>query len=331
MRRDGEVDYAGLKALVDFQVSQGVSGVLAVGTTGESATLTWKEHIRVIEKLHEYNAGRSLTIASTGSNCTRETMEATRDVQRSGIEAVLLVDPYYNGPSSLEIRQEYVAPIAERFPDIQFMPYIIPGRTGTQLLPQDLAVLHSKYSNVRSVKEATGDLENMKLTRRFCGDDFDILSGDDDKTFGMMNDREIRAAGVVSVTSNVAPGAVQKMTTLILEGKLDEAKKLVDGLKPLFEIVTVKTVAQTPFGDVPVKARNPLPCKTLMNILGMPAGPLRQPLGKMTVKGFLVVLEATRKVYENNREILRPVEESFDVDLSKRLYEEKSWKGLAYD
>jgi 4-hydroxy-tetrahydrodipicolinate synthase len=121
------------------------------------------------------------------------------------------------------------------------------------------------------------------------------------------------------------------MTTLILEGKLDEAKKLVDGLKPLFEIVTVKTVAQTPFGDVPVKARNPLPCKTLMNILGMPAGPLRQPLGKMTVKGFLVVLEATRKVYENNREILRPVEESFDVDLSKRLYEEKSWKGLAYD
>jgi 4-hydroxy-tetrahydrodipicolinate synthase len=171
----------------------------------------------------------------------------------------------------------------------------------------------------------------MKLTRKFCGDDFDILSGDDDKTYNMMTDSGIRAAGVVSVTSNVVPGAVQKMTTLILEGNMDEAKKLLDALKPLFDIVTVKTVAQTPFGDVPVKARNPLPCKTLMNLLGMPAGPLRQPLGKMTRKGFQVVLEVARKVHENNHEILKPVEEAFDVDLSKRLYDEKSWDGLSYD
>ena len=331
MLRNYKVDFEGLKTLVDFQVSQGVKGILAVGTTGESPTLTWDEHNLVIEKVHEYNAGRSLTIAGTGSNCTRESFESTKHAYDLGIKAVLLVDPYYNGPSSLEIRLEYVAPIAERFPDVQMIPYIIPGRTGTQLLPQDLAILHSQYSNVRAVKEATGDLENMKLTRKLCGENFDILSGDDDKTVSMMTNSGIKASGVISVTSNIAPAAVQKMTTLILEGRLDEAEKLSHALKPLFQIVTVKTATETRFGEVSVKARNPLPYKSLMNILGMPAGPPRQPLGKMTKKGLHILLEATRKVYENNPGMLKPIEDFFDVDLSQRLYKEKFWKGLAYD
>jgi len=331
MLNNYEVDFEGLKALVDFQVSQGARGILAVGTTGESPTLTWSEHDLVIKKVHEFNHGESLTIAGTGSNCLRESLESTRHAYDDGIRAALLVDPYYNGPSSLEIRREYVAPIAERFPEVQVIPYVIPGRTGTQLLPQDLAILHSQYPNVSVVKEATGDTANMKLTRKLCGENFDILSGDDDKTFSMMNDNEIKASGVISVTSNVAPAAVQKMTSLILDGRLDEAKKTMDALGPLFQIVTVKTVEQTKFGEVPVKARNPLPYKTLMNILGMPSGTLRQPLGKMTRKGLQTVLDAARKVYENNPEILQPVEDSFGVNLSERLYEERFWKGLAYD
>jgi 4-hydroxy-tetrahydrodipicolinate synthase len=147
----------------------------------------------------------------------------------------------------------------------------------------------------------------------------------------MMVDSEIRASGVISVVSNVAPAAVQKMTKMILEGKIEEAKTLCDKLKPLFQIVTVKTVEETRFGDVVVKARNPLPYKTLMNILGMPAGPLRPPLGKMTKKGLKVVLDAAREVYEKSPEILNPVEEFFDVDLSQRLYNEKYWEGLTYD
>ena len=331
MLRNHKIDFEGLKALVDFQISQHVNGILAVGTTGESPTLTWNEHNLVIGKVHEYNAERLLTIAGTGSNCTRESLESTKHAYGLGIRAFLLVDPYYNGPSSLEIRREYVAPAAERFPDAQVIPYIIPGRTGCQLLPQDLAILHSQYPNVKAVKEATGDLENMKLTRRLCGEDFNILSGDDDKTFTMMNNNEIKASGVISVASNVAPEAVQKMTTAILQGKLDEAKRLADSLKPLFEIVTVKTIAETRFGEVLVKARNPLPYKTLMNVLGMPAGLPRQPLGKMTRKGLQIVLEAARKVHRNNPEMFRPIEDFFDVDLSQRLYEEKFWKNLTYD
>jgi len=227
-------------------------------------------------------------------------MENTKNVYNIGVRAFLLVDPYYNGPSSLEIRREYIAPIAERFPDAQVIPYVIPGRTGTQLMPQDLAILHSQYSNVRAVKEATGNFENMKLTRKLCGDNFDILSGDDDKTFHMMVDDEIKASGVISVISNIAPAAVQKMTSLILENRIDEAKAIYDKLKPLFQIVTVKTVEETNFGEVIVKARNPLPCKTLMNILGMPAGPLRPPMGKMTRKGLDVVLNAASEVYEKS-------------------------------
>ena len=331
MLKNHEVDFEGLKALVDFQASQGISGILAVGTTGESATLTWSEHDLVIKKVHEFSPKELLTIAGTGSNCLHESMESTKHAYDAGIRAVLLVDPYYNGPSSLEIRREYIAPIAARFPEVQVIPYIIPGRTGTQLLPQDLAMLHSQYPNVRAVKEATGDLANMRLTRKLCGENFDILSGDDDKTFDMMVDSEIRASGVISVVSNVAPAAVQKMTKMILEGKIEEAKTLCDKLKPLFQIVTVKTVEETRFGDVVVKARNPLPYKTLMNILGMPAGPLRPPLGKMTKKGLKVVLDAAREVYEKSPEILKPVEEFFDVDLSQRLYNEKYWEGLTYD
>jgi len=331
MYRNYKVDFEGLKTLVDFQVSQGVNGILAVGTTGESPTLTWEEHNLVIEKVHEYNAGKSLTIAGTGSNCTQESMESTKHAYDLGIKAVLLVDPYYNGPSSLEIRLEYISPMAERFPEVQIIPYIIPGRTGTQLLPQDLAILHSQYSNVRAVKEATGDLENMKLVRKLCGEKFNILSGDDDKTFSMMIDSVVKASGVISVTSNIAPAAVQKMTTLILEGKLSEAEKLSEALKPLFQVVTVRSAVETQFGEVLVKARNPLPYKSLMNILGMPAGPPRKPLGKMTKEGLHILLEATRKVYENNPWILEPIEDFFDVDLSQRLYEEKFWKGMTYD
>src|SRR4030043_77670 len=191
MNRNHQVDYEGLQQIVDFQIKNGVKGILAVGTTGESPTLDWNEHSKVIEKVHEYSNNRCLTIAGTGSNSTQEAIDGTAHAQNAGINCVLLVDPYYNGPSSLEIRREYIEPVARQFPEVQVIPYVIPGRTGTQLLPQDLAILHEQYQNVRTVKEDTGDLDNMKLTRKLCGNDFDILSGDDDKTFVMMTMPEI--------------------------------------------------------------------------------------------------------------------------------------------
>lgn len=325
------VDYEGLSKLVEFQVEQGVSGILAVGTTGESPTLDWNEHNRVIETVFSNNKGNRLTIAGTGSNSTAETLKGTRHAADIGVKAVLLVDPYYNGPSSTEIRKEYIAPVAQQFPDIQIIPYVIPGRTGAQLYPQDLAILHDQYKNINAVKEATGNLDNMRLTRKLCGKDFSILSGDDDKTFEMMTSLEIQATGVVSVTSNIAPKAVQTLTSAIANHEIKEANSLKEALQPLFDLVTVKTIEETPFGPVACKARNPLGFKTLMRILGMPSGPCRQPLGKMTKLGFSIILENARKIHNLNPEILAPVEEFFDVNLKLRLYEKKFWKGLYYD
>ena len=330
MTRNREVDYEGLRQLVDFQIKEGVKGILAVGTTGESPTVDWNEHNKVIEKTHECAGAKVLTIAGTGSNSTQEAIEGTEHAQHLGVKCVLLVDPYYNGPSSLEIRREYVEPIARQFPEVQVIPYIIPGRTGTQLYPQDLAILHQQYPNVRCVKEATGDLKNMELTRKLCGEDFDILSGDDDKTLAMMTSPDINASGVISVTSNVTPRAVADMTHYILDGNQEEATRIAQALQPLFSIVTVKTQEQTPYGTVACKARNPLAYKTLMNMLGMPSGPCRQPLGKMTRNGLEVVLTNARKVYENNPGILQPIADYFNVDLKERLYNERYLEGLFY-
>ena len=330
MTLDYQVDYEGLRKLVEFQIREGVSGILAVGTTGESPTLEWNEHNEVIEKVYEHTGNRGLTIAGTGSNSTQETLEGTRHAAQIGVRCVLLVDPYYNGPSSLEIRREYVEPVAQSFPEVQVIPYVIPGRTGTQLYPQDLAVIHSQYPNVRCVKEATGNLDNMRLTRKLCGNDFAILSGDDDKTFAMMNAPDIAAAGVISVASNIAPRTVQSIAQALLDNKKEEANKLYSALKPLFNIVTVKTQEETPFGPVTCKARNPLAFKTLMNILGMPSGPCRRPLGKMTWTGLKIVLSNAQEVFKTNPSILQPIADFFDVDLNERLYNEEFWKGLTY-
>jgi 4-hydroxy-tetrahydrodipicolinate synthase len=330
-RNNREVDYEGLKRLVEFQLSNDVSGILACGTTGESPTLDWNEHNKVTERIHEYTSDKGLTIAGTGSNSTQEAIEGTVHAAHTGITCVLLVDPYYNGPSSLEIRKEYVEPVARQFPEMQVIPYVIPGRTGTQLLPQDLAILHSDYPNVRCVKEATGDLENMRLTRQLCGEDFDILSGDDDKTFSMMTMSEIAASGVISVTSNFAPHAISDLVHYILVGNVKEAKQLYEIMQRLFSVITVKTQEQTPFGTVTCRARNPLATKTLMNVLGMPSGPCRQPLGRMTKAGLESVLVSARNVHETHPEIFKPVEKFFDVDLMERLYNKKFVEGLTYD
>lgn len=330
MNRNRQVDYEGLQQLVEFQIKNGAKGIVAVGTTGESPTLDWNEHSKVIEKIHEYAGSRCLTIAGTGSNSTQEALDGTEHAYEAGINTVLLVDPYYNGPSSLEIRKEYIEPVAQRFPEVQIIPYIIPGRTGTQLLPQDIAALHAEFPNVRCVKEATGDLKNMELTRKLCGEDFDILSGDDDKTYTMMIAPDIQASGVISVISNVAPSALVDMVHYMLDGNEEAASVIAQALQPLFSIVTVKTTEQTPYGPVTCKARNPVAIKTLMNILGMPAGPCRQPLGKMTRGGLEVVLTSARKVYEANPQIFQPIAEHFNVDLKDRLYNDRYLEGLYY-
>ena len=324
------VDYTSLEKLVDFQVTNGITGILAVGTTGESPTLAWEEHHSVIQKIAAQTRSKCLCIAGTGSNNTKEALAATEHAIASGADAVLLVDPYYNGPSSLEIRKEYIAPVAEKFPDVTIIPYIIPGRTGAQLFPQDLAILFNQYPNVNTVKEATANVDNMKRTRECCGAEFTILSGDDGMTFQMMTDPLIKASGVISVITNIAPRAITEMVRHLNNGAESDALKLKQALDPLFGLVTVVTEEKTPYGGVTCRARNPLGIKTLMAILGMPVGGCRQPMGKMSMNGIQKVLATAKKVQQNNPEILQPLADFFGIDIDERLSNPTSLDGLFY-
>ncbi len=325
------VDVEGIEKLVSFQIQSGITGVLAAGTTGESPALNWEEHHQVTQMIASATKGKCLCIAGTGSNNTSEALEASRHAVGLGVDALLLVDPYYNGPSSLEIRKEYVEPVAAAFPDTQVIPYVIPGRTGTQLLPQDLAIVSRTHPNVATVKEATGNLDNMRQTRNCCGPDYTILSGDDALTYDMMTDSGISASGVISVMSNVVPAAMVAMVRLLIRKNNTEARKLKTALDPLFDLVTVKTLEKTPYGDVVFRARNPLAVKTLMAILGMPSGRCRKPLGKMTPKGLEKILSAARAVQKANPELLKPAADFFGVNVDERLNTPVYWKGLAYE
>lgn len=324
------VDEAGLARLADFQIQNGVSGLLAVGTTGESPTLAWEEHHRVVQLYAQHTKGKCLCIAGAGSNNTREAISATRHAAEAGADAVLLVDPYYNGPSSVEIRKAYLAQVAAAFPDITIIPYVIPGRTGAQVFPEDLALLFKEHPNVNTVKEATGNLDNMRRTRKCCGSAFNIFSGDDGLTVDMMTDPDIAAAGVISVVSNIVPRAMSDLVRLLAEKEVKEANKLADALTPLFGLVTVNTMEQSPYGEVLCRARNPLALKTLMQLLGLPSGPCRPPMGKMTRAGLAVVVDIARTVQSENPELLAPLAEFFNVDIDARLNDDRLLEGLYY-
>ncbi len=326
-----QVDREGLERLTQFQIENKITGILAVGTTGESPTLTWDEHLEVVASVSTSIKEDCLCIAGSGSNNTREALVATEHAAKQGAKAALLVDPYYNGPSSLEIRREYVAPIAEAFPGLDLIPYVIPGRTGAKLMPEDLALLHEAYPNVRAVKEATGDLDNMRRTRHCCGPDFTIFSGDDGLLVEMMTDKTIDAAGVISVASNVAPKAMTDLVGCLRAGNTAEAHRLAQALHPLFGLVTVTTQEATAYGEVACRSRNPLAIKTFMALLGMPSGPCRRPLGKMTRKGLDVVVSIARQVQTQNPEILQPIADFFGVDIEERLDDPQYQKGLCYD
>ena len=325
LNRKGEVDYEGLEKNVQFLLENG-SNLVPTGTTGESPTIDWKEHDRVITKTAKLAKGKGFVIAGTGSNSTEEAFRGTKHAVEVGAQGALLVDCYYNGPSSLELRTQYYEVVAKAFRKAFVVPYVIPGRTGTKLEVEDLAILHRKYKNVRSVKEATADLGRMAKTRTLCGEDFDILSGDDDKTFEMMTHSDIRSSGVISVMSNIVPRSIGEMVEAIAKGNMERANYLKDVLDPLFKVVTVNTMESYEGFEVPCKFRNPSAIKTMMKGLGMPSGPCRRPLGKMTPKGVEVVRNALKAVYERDREILKPIEDFYKVKMEERIYNDRCWK-----
>lgn len=333
MLPNGAVDYDGLAKNVAFQISQGIAGVVPVGTTGESPTLNWKEHNEVVEHTIEVVEKRCTVIAGTGSNSTEECLASTRHAVEAGANAALMVDCYYNGPSSQELRDDYYAVIAEEFPQIAIIPYVIPGRSGTVLSPEDLAILAGKYSNIATVKEATGDLARMARERELCGPEISILSGDDDLTYKLVVDPAISADGTISVVTNVIPGAVQEMIMAVKAGETEKAERLAKAIAPLCGVVTVKVENERtlPNGEVVKvadKYRNPLAIKTLMAGLGMPSGYCRKPLGKMSCAGVEIVRNAVRQVWTNNPELLNPIAEFYGIDIEARIADDSNWEPL---
>ena len=323
--RKGEIDFEGLEKNVQFQIENGAN-LVPTGTTGESPTLDWREHDRVITKTVKLAKGKAFVVAGTGSNSTSEAMRGSKHAVEVGAQGLLLVDCYYNGPSSLELRTQYYEVIAKAFRKAFVVPYVIPGRTGTKLEVEDLAILHRKFKNVRSVKEATADLGRMAKTRTLCGEDFDILSGDDDKTYEMMTRNDIRAAGVVSVMANIVPGPIYGMVKAIRNGDMEKADRLKETLDPLFKVVTVNTIESYEGFDVPAKFRNPLAIKTMMKGLGLPSGPCRPPLGRMTPKGVEVIRNALKEVYQKDKEVFTPLQDFYKINIEERLSNDRYWK-----
>jgi 4-hydroxy-tetrahydrodipicolinate synthase len=335
MTGDGAIDWDGFEKNLAFQIDQGITGLVPTGTTGESPTLSWDEHNHVVERTLARSQGKCGVIAGTGSNSTQEAVESTEHAAEHGARAALLVDCYYNGPSSLELREEYYSVLAELFPEVSFVAYVIPGRSGTALGVEDLAILADQYPNFAAVKEATGDLDRMVRTRQLTGPDFNIISGDDDLTFKMLTTPDIAAQGVISVISNIAPAAVLSMVQKARSGDVEGASSLHQALSPLFGTVTVKAGSERilPGGKsvcVQDRFRNPLPVKSLMEALGMPAGPARQPLGRMSAEGVAVLRNAVKKVWKDNPEILAPIGKFYNIDIEARIMGDSCWADLRY-
>lgn len=329
--KENTIDIEGFRKNIDFQIAQGITGVVAVGTSGESPTLSWDEHNKVIEVAISQSKGKIGVIAGSGSNSTKEAIVNSKHADEIGSTGVLLVDCYYNGPSSIELREEYYEEIASKV-KCEVIPYVIPGRSGTALLPEDLAILKEKCPNVNTVKDATGNFEEMSRVRELVGDDFSIMSGDDDLNFKIITDPSVRGNGVISVASNVCPNAMSDMVSLALNGEVKEAEVIANKLAPLCNVVTVKAknirVVNGKEIVVTDKYRNPLPYKFIMNALGMPSGHARKPLGKMSKSGLDIIRCALKETYENSPELLIPINDFYGVDVEKRINDDNIWNEL---
>lgn len=245
---DGEVDEQGLIDLIEFQIAGGTHGIVPCGTTGESATLDFDEHKRVIELTVKTVAGRVPVIAGTGANNTREAIELTQSAKDSGADAVLSVTPYYNKPSQEGLYLHYKA-IAEAV-DIPMLLYNVPSRTAVNMLPETVARL-AGVKNIIGVKEACGSLQQISDVIRLCPADFILLSGDD---FTAMPTVLIGGKGVISVTSNVEPRGMADLMEAALAGDLQRANDIHYRLFPLMNAMFF--------------APNPVPAKKGVELMG---------------------------------------------------------------
>jgi dihydrodipicolinate synthase len=273
MNNYGEVDFENLKQLVEYHVQAGTDAIVSVGTTGESATLSIEENVKVILKTVEFAAGRIPVIAGTGANATSEAVTMTKLLNNSGIVGCLSVVPYYNKPTQEGMYQHFKA-IAE-CTDIPQILYNVPGRTGSDLLPETVGRL-SAIPNIIGIKEATGDISRVQKIKQLAGKDFFVFSGDDASCLEAM---KLGAEGVISVTSNVAPKAMAEMCRLARQGHFSEAETINQRLMPLHKNLFIES--------------NPIPVKWACYKLGLIADPtLRLPLTLLSESAQPVVLDA---------------------------------------
>lgn len=258
MLADGAVDYVALDRLLDFHLDNGTNAIVAVGTTGESATLDYDEHCAVIAYCARYLNGRLPLIAGTGSNSTSEAIELTQCAKKAGADAALLVTPYYNKPTQQGLYLHHKA-VAEAV-DIPQILYNVPGRTAVDMLPDTVARL-SQVRNIMGIKDATGRLDRLPQMLASCAIGFEFYSGDDASAVNFILQG---GHGGISVTANVAPKAVSRAYQLALEGKAEEALAVDAPLHALHR-------------DLFIEA-NPIPVKWVLERMGLIGGGIRLPL-----------------------------------------------------
>ena len=248
--KNGAPDEAAYRRFIEWQIAQGINGLVPCGTTGESATLSHEEHEQVIRICVEQAGGRVPVLAGAGSNNTIEAVRLTRFARDAGADGALLITPYYNKPTQEGLYRHFAA-IAEAV-DFPLIPYNVPGRTGCNLLPATLGRLARAFPHIAGVKEATGDLIQVSEVLEHCGPDFCLLSGDD---FTVLPILSVGGCGVISVTSNIAPAKMSGLCAAFAQGDLQSARALHFELAPLNRAMFLET--------------NPIPVKTALHMTGI--------------------------------------------------------------
>ncbi len=274
MHLDGALDRAALRRLIDFQIENGTTAIVSVGTTGESPTLDMEEHCEVIRLSVEYAGHRVPVIAGTGANSTTEAIELTRCAQAAGADACLLVTPYYNKPTQEGLYLHHKA-IAQAVSIPQIL-YNIPGRTACDLLPETVARL-AVLPNIVGIKEATGNLDRARAILAACGPEFEVYSGDDATGLELML---LGGKGVISVTTNVAPRAMQDVCAAALNGDAKSASAINKRLMSLHRDLFVET--------------NPIPVKWALQQMGLIESGIRLPLTPLSPQYYETVRQAMR-------------------------------------
>ncbi len=258
--KDGTVDYDKLGELVNFHIENGTNAIIPCGTTGESPTLSHREHGEVVDKVIEAADGRIPVIAGTGSNNTSEAINLTRHAKEAGADGSLLITPYYNKPTQQGLFEHYKAILDEV--DIPIIIYNVPSRTGVSISPETVSRLF-EFKNIVAIKEATGDIDQASQIINLC--DIIVLSGDDSLTLPIMS---VGGKGVVSVVANILPREIAELASSFLKGEIGNSQRLHRSLLPLCKAMFIET--------------NPIPVKTAMKLLGRLNGEMRLPLCNMS-------------------------------------------------